>query len=280
MLVLTIITLPGLLASLVSRARKPSEQSWAMHAGGIAASAARQFAQIGLTLAFPPHDAFISLDAIGRTLLRLLITHKRLLEWQTSSDAERKSRADLLGFYASMWVAPAMALAVGLFLALRQPAPLIPALPILTLWLFAPWIAWWISQPLESPAPDLTDGQTAFLRETARKTWHFFEVFVTAQDHWLPPDNVQEVPIRTIASRTSPTNMGLALLANLAARDSWLSSRGRTDPAHTGRARRHAATGAHARPFPPTTGTIPARSSRCCPCTCPAWTAATWPGIC
>jgi len=218
-LVLTLITLPGLLASLVSLTRKPSDQSWAMHARGVIDSAVRQFAQLGLTLAFLPYDAFISVDAIGRTLLRLLITHKRLLEWQTSGDSERKTRADLVGFYATMWVAPAIALAVGLFLVLRQPAPLIPALPILTLWLFAPWIAWWISQPLESPTPDLTAGQTAFLRETARKTWHFFEVFVTAQDHWLPPDNIQETPSLKIASRTSPTNMGLALLANLAARD-------------------------------------------------------------
>jgi hypothetical protein len=90
-------------------------------------------------------------------------------------------------------------------------------LPILGVWLAAPWIAWWISQPIESAAPDLTAEQLTFLRRTARKTWHFFETFVTAQENWLPPDNFQEVPVPTIASRTSPTNMGLALLANLAA---------------------------------------------------------------
>ena len=59
----------------------------------------------------------------------------------------------------------------------------------------------------------------AFLRRTARKTWRFFETFVTAQEHWLPPDNFQEEPVPVVASRTSPTNMGLALLANLAACD-------------------------------------------------------------
>ena len=58
-----------------------------------------------------------------------------------------------------------------------------------------------------------------FLRNTARKTWHYFETFVTAGENWLPPDNYQEVPVPTIATRTSPTNMGLALLANLAALD-------------------------------------------------------------
>ena len=68
-------------------------------------------------------------------------------------------------------------------------------------------------------APNLTTEQLTFLRHTARKTWHFFETFVTASENWLPPDNFQEEPAPVIASRTSPTNMGLALLANLAARD-------------------------------------------------------------
>ena len=187
----------------------------------------RQLGQIFLTLAFLPYDAFISLDAIGRTLLRLLVTHKRLLEWQTSSDSERTTRADLAGFYATMWIAPVVALATGLFLAATQPAQLSLALPMLGLWLAAPWIAWSISQPIESATPDLTAEQLTFLRRTARKTWHFFETFVTAQENWLPPDNFQEVPAPTIASRTSPTNIGLALLANLAARDlGYLSAGG------------------------------------------------------
>ena len=69
--------------------------------------------------------------------------------------------------------------------------------------------------------------QLIFLRRTARKTWHFFETFVTAQENWLPPDNFQEIPAPAIASRTSPTNIGLALLANLAARDFGYISTGR-----------------------------------------------------
>ena len=83
------------------------------------------------------------------------------------------------------------------------------------------------ASPLNPLAPDLTAEQLTFLRRTARKTWHFFETFVTAQENWLPPDNFQEVPVPTIASRTSPTNIGLALLANLAARDlGYLSAGG------------------------------------------------------
>jgi cellobiose phosphorylase len=219
LLVVGIITLPGLLAAVVNAFCKPTDLPLVMHLRDVADSGGRLLGQIFLTLAFLPYDAFISLDAISRTLLRLLVTHKRLLEWQTSGDSERTTRAGFTGFYATMWIAPAVALATGVFLAIRQPAQLTLALPLLGLWLAAPWIAWWISQPIASATPDLTAGQLIFLRRTARMTWHFFETFVTAQENWLPPDNFQEIPIPTIASRTSPTNIGLALLANLAASD-------------------------------------------------------------
>jgi cellobiose phosphorylase len=227
LLVVSIIALPGFLAALVNVFRKPGDLPWAMHLRGAAGSYGRQLGQIFLTLAFLPYDAYISLDAICRTLLRQIVTHKRLLEWKTSGDSERMTRANLASFYAMMWIAPVVALATGLFLATERLDQLSLALPILGVWFAAPWIAWRISQPIESPAPDLTVEQRLFLRRAARKTWHFFETFVTAQENWLPPDNFQEVPAPVIASRTSPTNMGLALLSNLAARDfGYLSAGG------------------------------------------------------
>jgi cellobiose phosphorylase len=219
LVVFGIIALPGLLAAGFSAVRKPEDLPWTMHLHGVAVSGSRQLGQIFLTLAFLAYDAFISLDAIGRTLVRLLMTRKRLLEWQTSSDSERTARADLADFYATMWVAPGLALAAGLFLVFRQPAQLAFALPLLLVWLAAPWIAWWISQPIETVTPDLTAEQLTFLHRTARMTWHFFDTFVSAVENWLPPDNFQEIPAPTIATRTSPTNLGLALLANLAAHD-------------------------------------------------------------
>ncbi len=219
LLVLALISLPGFLSLLVSVLHKSADLPWSMHLRGAAGAGGRQLCQIFITLAFLPYDAFISIDAVGRTMLRLWVTRRRLLEWQTSNDSERTKRADLPSFYATMWIEPAVALAVALFLATTQPDQLPTALPLLGLWLTAPWIAWWISQPIASASPDLTAEQVTFLRRTARKTWYFFETFVTAQENWLPPDNFQEVPAPTIASRTSPTNIGLALLANLAACD-------------------------------------------------------------
>src|SRR5690606_31354941 len=55
--------------------------------------------------------------------------------------------------------------------------------------------------------------------KSARKTWSFFQEFVTEKENWLPPDNFQEHPEAIVAHRTSPTNMGLSLLANLTAYD-------------------------------------------------------------
>ncbi|HCI12451.1 MAG TPA: cyclic beta 1-2 glucan synthetase [Gallionellaceae bacterium] len=226
LLVVALIAFPGLL-TLADALRKSPDMPWAMHLRGVADMGARQLGQMLLVLAFLPYDAFISLDAIGRTLLRLLVTHKRLLEWQTSSDSDLTARNDLAGFYARMWSAPLLALASCIFLAVMQPAQLPWALPIFGLWFVSPWIAWRISLPIESAAADLTAAQLNFLRIAARKTWHFFDTFVTADENWLPPDNFQEIPGPVIASRTSPTNIGLALLANLAARDFGYLSVGR-----------------------------------------------------
>jgi len=219
LLVLCIVVLPGVMLALLQTFDKSPDLPWGMHLRSTAGLGGRQLGQVFLTLVFLPYDAFVSADAIGRTLFRLWVTRRRLLEWRTSSEAGRTARTDLASFLLTLWFPPVIALATGCALLRLQPAQLPLALPFLVIWFAAPVIAWWISRPIPVAAPDLSAGQHAFLGRTARKTWHFFETFVTAQENWLPPDNFQEVPHPIIASRTSPTNMGLALLANLAARD-------------------------------------------------------------
>ena len=118
-----------------------------------------------------------------------------------------------------MWIAPVLAGAAVIDLTLSRPLSLAVAGPILCLWFVSPVIAWWISRPLARREARLTADQTTFLRKISRKTWAFFETFVGPEDHLLPPDNFQEHPAAVIAHRTSPTNMGLALLANLSAYD-------------------------------------------------------------
>jgi hypothetical protein len=82
--------------------------------------------------------------------------------------------------------------------------------PLLGLWFLSPAVAWWLSREL-APAPvRLSDEQRLFLYKLSRRTWRYFEVCVAAEENWLAPDNVQEHPARVVASRTSPTNIGVA----------------------------------------------------------------------
>ena len=217
--VIGIILIPPWMASFLDLFQKPGDVLLRQHLAAAVRSAGRHFAQAVFTLACLPYEAFFSLDAIVRTAWRMLVTHKRLLEWNPSSDADRQSRTDLAASCRTMWIAPVLAIAAAIYLALSRPAALAVAGPILGLWFASPAIAWWISRPLARRGARLTADQTLFLRKLSRKTWAFFETFVGPEDHWLPPDNYQEHPAPVVAHRTSPTNMGLALLANLSAYD-------------------------------------------------------------
>ncbi|MGO9621993.1 MAG: GH36-type glycosyl hydrolase domain-containing protein [Desulfobaccales bacterium] len=225
--VIGIILIPPLFASLLEIFQKHGDVLLGQHLTSIRRSADRHFAQAAFTLVCLPYEAFFSLDAIIRTGVRILITHKRLLEWNPSGDRERPGRSDLAASFQAMWIAPLIALAAAIYLAFSKPAVLSVAGPILGLWFASPAIAWWISRPLTRRAARLTADQTLFLRKISRKTWAFFETFVGPEDHWLPPDYYQEHPVAGVAHRTSPTNMGLSLLANLAAYDFGYISAGR-----------------------------------------------------
>lgn len=230
--VLGLLFLTPVMGICLSLLRKRAETPLAQHVALTLRSAGRQFAQTTLTLACLPHEAFYSLDAVLRTTVRMLLTHRRLLEWNPSGEAphphDNAARArrpdpgslgDLAQTWGAMWMAPVLASVVAAVLAATLPAAMLVAAPVLALWFASPAIAWWISRPLTQRPVQLKPEQTVFLRKLTRRTWRFFETFVTAEDHWLPPDNYQEHPVAVVAHRTSPTNMGLALLANLAAWD-------------------------------------------------------------
>jgi cyclic beta-1,2-glucan synthetase len=217
--VVGIILIPFLIASLLEVLQKPGDVLLGQHLADNLLSAGRRFAQAVFTLVCLPYEAFFSLDAIVRTGWRMLVTHKRLLEWSTSDVHYGSDRTDIGSFCRSMWIAPVLAGAAVIYLTLSRPLSLAVAWPILCLWFVSPVVAWWISRPLARREARLTADQTTFLRKLSRKTWAFFETFVGPEDHWLPPDNFQEHPAAVIAHRTSPTNMGLALLANLSAYD-------------------------------------------------------------
>ena len=221
--VIGILLISPLCVSILDLLRKPEEVLLRQHLAGVARSTSRHLMQVAFELACLPYEAFYSLDAIVRTHWRLLIAHRRLLEWNPSINADREAtqrgRTDLAASFRSMWVAPTLASAVAIHLALSTPAMLTVAGPILLLWAVSPLVAWWISRPLARREAALTLAQTLFLRALSRRTWAFFENFVGPEDHWLPPDNYQTYRIAAVAHRTSPTNIGMALLANLSAYD-------------------------------------------------------------
>jgi cellobiose phosphorylase len=213
------VLVPSLVASAQGMLRRPEDVLAGQHVATTARSTARHFTQAVLAVACLPYEAFLSLDAIARTAVRMLVTHRRLLEWNPSGDIDRPSRTSLAAACRRMWIAPALAAASAIALSLGRPAALAVAGPILGLWFAAPVVAWWISRTLPDRGARLTADECRFLRRISRKTWRFFETFVGPDDHWLPPDNYQEHPRATVGHRTSPTNMGLTLLANLGAYD-------------------------------------------------------------
>jgi cellobiose phosphorylase len=217
--VLVLLLLPVLAATLTELFRKPRERTRAIHLEAVLKSLGRQLAEAVLSLSTLPYRAVVHLDAILVSGGRMLFTRRGLLLWHTPRYARRNGCTTLVGFLQEMWVGPIFAIAGMAGLALARPSELVVSGPVLLLWLLSPVIGWWISRPIIARKPVLSGEQQTFLRGLSRQTWRYFEVLVNAEEHWLPPDNFQEVPTPVTASRTSPTNIGMALLANLAAGD-------------------------------------------------------------
>lgn len=167
-----------------------------------------------LNIAFLAHQALVALDAIIRTVVRSTITHSRLLEWETATEAELGIRKRTPVDVYLNWV-PALAIVIGLALFLRPDAAPY-ALPFVIAWCCSKPLASWLNHSPRAEDLKLTVKDRLFLRETALRTWRYFAEFSNAANHWLIPDNVQEEPYR-IAERISPTNLGLLLNSRQAA---------------------------------------------------------------
>jgi cyclic beta-1,2-glucan synthetase len=184
-------------------------------------AAADQAGHWMLAVVFLAQDAVVALDAIVRTLWRMHVSHRHLLQWTAAAEVDthlgrRSSRALV---WRRLVTAPMVASALGVAIAIVRPGALASAAPILLLWALAPEIALLIGRARKATAEAISEEQRLYLRRLARRTWLYFETLVGPEDHWLPPDNLQEHPRRTIAHRTSPTNVGMALLSTLAATD-------------------------------------------------------------
>ncbi|WP_110968877.1 GH36-type glycosyl hydrolase domain-containing protein [Pseudomonas huaxiensis] len=207
-----------ILDSLLELRRKTTDVPLGQHLLAALRTSGSGFARAGLALAWLPFEASNSLDAIARTLWRLFVSKRRLLQWNPSREEERSGVNTLRALYQAMWVAPAIALLLAVALW-PQPATLLLASPLLLAWLLGPALAWWLSRPQRRAAFTPQAEDLRFLHRLARANWAFFDQHVGPADNWLPPDNIQEPPFASIAHRTSPTNIGMALLSHLAAHD-------------------------------------------------------------
>ena len=217
--VIGIVLVPPLLVSLLGFFRKSRGSRLGKHIGDAIKASLQRVTQGVLTLLTLPYEAYYSFLAIVRTVWRVLFTRRRLLEWRPSDQHDRNARTSFAASLQTMSIGPVLGASIFALLLVVAPDSRLAALPMLLLWFVSPFIMWWVSRPFARRSPQLSEEQDNFLRRLSRKTWSFFETFVTEEDHWLPPDNYQEFPVAKIAHRTSPTNMGLALLADLAAYD-------------------------------------------------------------
>ena len=177
-------------------------------------------ARVVLQLVFLANQAYQMVHAITVTLVRLGVTQRWLLEWETAAaSAHRGGQPRVAVFVREMIASPVIAAGGAVLVFMLRPEAWPAAVPILALWSAAPLIAYALSVPVPPRRMPLGSEDREYLRLVALKTWRYFDMFMGPEDHALPPDNVQLVPDTTIAHRTSPTNIGMALLATVAAHD-------------------------------------------------------------
>jgi cellobiose phosphorylase len=226
------IAAPWIVSIVLAVIRPPFDKSWRAYYGAVGRDAITSVQQFTLALVFLAHQAWVSADAIGRTLWRLFVSRKNLLEWQTASQVERMTSADRGGVWRKMWPAVAigavMLAIVGtsawLLTLDTQPTGtrrglihawqlLLVSLPIIAMWIASPSVAQALSKPALRRAQRLTIANQEAAIRYALLHWRFFDYFVSEETNWLAPDNFQEDPTPTVAMRTSPTNIGLQLMA-------------------------------------------------------------------
>ncbi|MEO7711606.1 MAG: glucoamylase family protein [Gemmatimonadaceae bacterium] len=210
---------------LVAAVRPPRGESWWPYYAGLLHDLSSSAQQFAIAIVMLPHQALLAADGIVRTIYRVTVSQSRMLEWQTASQAEQAS----LGGRGPVW--QRMASAVGLAIVLLVPMwasvlesgtslvgwLLLGALSVC--WTLAPEIAGALSAPRVRTELELTAAERARALRYAASHWRYFEQLATADTHWLIPDNLQETPTPLVAARTSPTNIGLQLLATMSAGD-------------------------------------------------------------
>ena len=224
--ILGTVAIPALLPFFIGLIPRRRGISLRSHIRGVLSDLGLGAAQIGLSFTFLAYQAWLMSDAILRTLGRLFITHRNLLEWVTAAQSKFSAGSKYSGTYKRMVGGVVVAVLLIAALVYTHMHAWVAAVPLIVLWVAAPAVAVWISALPHSPrAIRLSLADEEAFRLIARRTWNFFVTFVSEKDHALPPDNFQEAPKSVVAHRTSPTNIGLYLLSTVSARDfGWIGT--------------------------------------------------------
>jgi cyclic beta-1,2-glucan synthetase len=223
------IAAPWIVSFLLALLRPPLDKSWRAYYAAVGHDAATSIQQVALAIVFLPHQAWVSADAIVRTLWRMAVSRRHLLEWRTASQTERAMQSSFRAVWRGM--APAVVLASAIVAAVvwrmvAGPGPAVPlwqlavaVLPLVVAWIASPAIAYALGAPAVHRERRLPPESRRQALRYALLHWGFFDRFVTAESNWLAPDNFQDDPKPVVAMRTSPTNIGLQLLATASAWD-------------------------------------------------------------
>jgi cyclic beta-1,2-glucan glucanotransferase len=246
---LTAIAFPWLFNTMLAVIRPPRGTSWRAYYAAVARDAMMSLHQLGLALVFLPHQAVVSADAIIRTLWRVLVSRRNLLEWQTASQTEGATSRTSVEVWRRMASAVGIGVVVGALVvavAINGMPPYVPSfaealagtggrawllflvctVPLISAWIGAPHLAHALSAPAVRRVLRLTAEERAQSMRYALLHWRFFERFVSDETRGLAPDNFQEDPEPVVATRTSPTNIGLQLLSIVSAYDLGFVTRG------------------------------------------------------
>ena len=180
-----------------------------------------------LSIGTLPYKAYMSITAIFKTIYRLTITHKHLLEWMTSEEAEKTSKTDVISYYRLMIANIILGI---LMLSVSIIEQNIYVLIIGTIWIITPGVMCYISiTPRErEKIEEITEKEENYILKVAKRTWDFFEEYLTKENNYLIIDNYQEGRSPQTVSRTSSTNIGLSLLAVISGYDIGFISKDKT----------------------------------------------------
>lgn len=172
-----------------------------------------------LNFCWLPWRGYLQTDAAIRSIWRVYVSKKRLLEWTTAAEAEKNTGKDRSGY--RRWGRLGLLLA-GLLVSLTiimNPSNIGPALGFGFLWGIAPRLTKVYSKPRWLEPKSITSEDLEDLRTLARKSWLYYDDLATEEHNFLPPDNYQTYPPTGSDYRTSPTNIGFCMAGVVSARD-------------------------------------------------------------